>query len=246
MRNLTLLSLSVLSILCISSSYAESFGGIEFPDGIASFADAVILYDPMYSGGPSPSDNLDPATALGPPQGYSADDFVALGRGGMLELAFTNNYLVNSGDESEELHIFEVGPDVEDTFVAIRPTTETALLLGASYDADGDGFYEIGKIFGSTSSIDIDVYFVGFEKGLLKFDAVQLIDDYNEGQSSGHTVGSDIDAVGAIMGERICSFYLAGDADLDCDVDLEDFVIMASNWLINCNVDPDDLACIPI
>ena len=246
MKNFTILILFLISMICIPTSHAEYFGGIEFPDGVVSFADEVITYNPMYSGGPSPSENLDPATAVGPPQGYSADNFVALGRGGILEVAFTNNFLVNSGDDSKELHIFEVGPDVEDTFIAVRPTAETALLLGESYDADDDGFYEIGKIFGSTSSIDIDGYFIGFEKGVLKFDAVQLIDDYNEGQSSGNTVGADIDAVGAITGQRTCSYYLAGDVDLDCDVDFEDFAIMASNWLVDCKVDPDEIGCIPI
>jgi hypothetical protein len=40
--------------------------------------------------------------------------------------------------------------------------------------------------------------FAGFLPGELRFDAVQLIDDLNEGQTDGATVGADIDAVGDI------------------------------------------------
>ena len=78
--------------------------------------------------------------------------------------------------------------------MAIRPEPATLLLLNPAIDINGDGFFEIGKVFGATSSIDIDTVFPGFAAGLLRFDAVQLIDDPSEGE----TVGADIDSVGAI------------------------------------------------
>jgi len=246
-------SLIIGSVLCISSSYADTFGGIEFPNGAVSFADEVILYDPNYSGGPNPTEptSIDPQDALGVPDfpdGGSVGDegAVSLGRGGLIELRFTNNFLVNSGNSTDDLHIFEIGPDVEDTYVSIRPTAETVLLLGASYDANGDGYYEIGKVSGSISSIDIDSFFSGYEAGELVFDAVQLIDDYDEGNTSGPTVGADIDAVGAIGSIRLCNYYLIGDLDYDCDVDLNDFALMASNWLVDCDIEPENPSCIPI
>jgi len=112
---------------------------------------------------------------------------------------FTDNVLTNNGGPELDLHIFEIGPDIEDTFVSIRPTAATALvLLPAIYDADLDGFYEIGMVSGSTDSIDIDALFPAAAPGTYMFDAVQLIDDENEGQQAGSTVGADIDAVGAI------------------------------------------------
>ena len=183
---------------------AVIFGGIDFPQGAQSFADSVIRYDPLFNGGPGPtSPNFtDPNSAIGIP-----DDFanpagsVSLGRGGLIELLFTDNVLTNSGNSGFDLHVFEIGPDVEDTFVAIRPTATTLNLLNPLGDANGDGFFEIGKVFGSTSSIDIDTFFAGFSVGELEFDAVQLIDDPNEGNNTGSTVGADIDAVGAISSQ---------------------------------------------
>ncbi|AQQ72464.1 hypothetical protein SMSP2_02849 [Limihaloglobus sulfuriphilus] len=248
MQRLLLLTLTMTIALSCSCVHAETYGGIEFPNGDLSFADAVLRYDPLYGGGPAPTAGTDPQAALGIPDWVGNDDeHATLGRGGLLELLFVDNYLVNSGGEGHDLHIFEVGPDVEDTYVAIRPTAETALILDpATYDANEDGFYEIGKVYGSTSSIDIDAIFPGYLAGELVFDAVQLIDDYNEGGSSGSTVGADIDAVGAIGSIRSCDYSLMGDLNGDCRVDLLDLAKMASNWLIDCKQTPGDPACVPL
>ncbi|MEL6109225.1 MAG: CARDB domain-containing protein, partial [Planctomycetota bacterium] len=165
----------------------------------ARFADAVLRYDPDYSGGNVPTSATDPNEALGSPD-YPANGsgFVSLGQGGLIELAFTNNRLTNSGTEKTDLKIFEIGPQVEDTFVAIRPTAETLPLLDPALDANGDGFFEIGAVTGALSEIDIDQFFPGFAAGQLVFDAVQLIDDPNKDGTTGSTVGADIDAVEAL------------------------------------------------
>jgi len=186
---------------------AEEFGGVEFPDGVSSFADSVIRADPLFSGGPAATNPnfVDPAVGLGAPDYSSGTDLgsYSLGNGGLIELAFTDNLLTNSGTGDDDLYIFEIGPLVEDTFVAIRPTAATLALLPPTADADSDGFFEVGKVTGSTSGVDIDSFFMGFMAGELQFDAVQLIDDPNESQTSGPTVGADIDAVGAIASTPI-------------------------------------------
>lgn len=189
-----------ITLIFSNSVFAAIFGGIEFPSGASSFADSVIQYDPSYSSGTVPTDAnfTNPVSALGIPDYFSPTGSVSLGSGGLIELAFIDNVLSNSGDSILDLHIFEIGPDVEDTFVAIRPTADTLGLLGSYTDSNNDGFYEIGKVFGSTDSIDIDSIFTGFAAGLLAFDAIQLIDDPSEGATTGGTVGADIDAVGAI------------------------------------------------
>ncbi len=246
--HITAVVLSLFTLLSISGTiFAVMYGGIDFPDGAESFADAVIRYMPLYSGGPAPTDLLDPLTALGVPNYVEPSNRSALclGRGGLVELQFVDNHLTNSGNVTKDLHVFEVGEDVEDTYVAIRPTPETAALLGSGFDADGDGFYEIGKVFGSTSSIDIDAIFPGFAAGALVFDAVQLIDDRLEGGSTGSTVGADIDAVGAIASYDVCSYRLVGDLNGDCQVNLLDLAMMAQHWLINCKTDPANAACLP-
>ena len=199
-----------LSFIISNSALATIYGGIDFPDGASSFADSVIQYNPSYSSGNTPTNSnfTNPDKAIGIPDytgGSSGTGSVSLGSGGLLELRFINNVLTNSGSADKDLHIFEVGPDVEDTFVAIRPTINTlAILLSNGYsDDNSDGFFDIGKVFGATSSIDIDSIFTGFSAGALEFDAVQLIDDPNEGGSSGPTVGADIDAVGAITSHQV-------------------------------------------
>ena len=104
-----------------------------------------------------------------------------MGRGGSLTLRFLDNRLTGSDDARPDLHIFEIGPDVEDTFVSISK--------------NGTDWFDVGKVFGSTSSIDIDFY--DFDTSD-EFAYVRLVDDPNEGNSGGATVGADIDAVGAI------------------------------------------------
>ncbi|TDT41688.1 putative secreted protein with PEP-CTERM sorting signal [Halospina denitrificans] len=195
---------SVGAIMATVSFHASAalvtYDGIDFPEGDVSFADEVITYNPSYSGGNVPTDSnyTDPQEAVGPPDYSAPNGSVSLGSGGLLELAFTDNSLTNSGTNEDDLHVFEVGPDVEDTFVAVRPTAETYNLLSANFTAQSDGFFSVGSVSGSTSSIDIDSVFTDFAAGALQFNAVQLIDDPNEGNTGGSTVGADIDAVGAI------------------------------------------------
>ena len=205
-----LIAFSVLLFVPINfeNAFAVIFGGIDFPNGVSSFADSVITYNNLFGPGPAPTsvNYLNPVQSLGPPDYVDPTGSVSLGRGGLLEVAFDDNVLTNSGNPTLDLHIFEIGPDVEDTFVSIRPTAATAALLGPAFDTGvtgypatiGDGFYEIGKVFGSTDSIDIDAIFPPAPPGTYAFDAVQLIDDPNEGDDGGATVGADIDAVGAI------------------------------------------------
>ena len=42
-----------------------------------------------------------------------------------------------------------------------------------------------------------------------------------------------------------CSYTLAGDLNGDCRVGFLDFTLMALNWLIDCDVVPVDVACVP-
>lgn len=183
---------------------AEIFGGIEFPEGESSFADRVISYEPMFSGGPKPSlDGWDkPENALGIPNPDKEDCCaVTLGHGGRITLQFIDNALSGSNDTNPDLHIFEVGPDVEGTFVEISK--------------DGVNFISIGKVFGSTSSIDIDSFGFSSED---HFNYVRLTDDPNEGSAADETStpGADIDAVGAISTVKIIQPLLYIPLDKPC------------------------------
>ncbi|MFT7170830.1 MAG: hypothetical protein ACI80K_003981 [Paracoccaceae bacterium] len=218
-RLLGIIAFSTLSAAAAAQG-TTCYSGICFPQGNISFADALVGYDPAHSGlcVPTNGNFTQPTSALGPPDftNTSSPGAVALGSGGRLEVAFVDNLLTNSGNNGvDDLHIFEVGPLVEASDVAVRPkdAATVALLMGAGLiDADGDGFWEVGAIGGSVASLDLDAWAIGFAAGQLRFDAVQLIDDPLNNPVCNATVGADIDAVGAIttspqsgVGQEICA-----------------------------------------
>ena len=93
--------------------------------------------------------------------------------------------LTGSDSNALDLWVFEVGPDVEDTFVDIS--------------VDGTTWISVGKVFGSTAGIDIDAFGYGSASA---FGYIRLTDDGALDGQSGATVGADIDAVGAISTQR--------------------------------------------
>ena len=181
------LAAAALALLA-GAAQADVFGGVEFPQGVASFADGVQSYSPAVPGPSAP--HLGASNSLGAPNyagvnscaSTASCSFVSLGDGGTLIVEFVDNRLTGSDSSAFDLWIFEVGPDVEDTFVAISK--------------DGQTYFDVGKVLGSTRGIDIDAFGWGIGD---QFRFVRLIDDTNEGgQGSGGSVGADIDAVGAI------------------------------------------------
>ena len=136
--------------LLAGAAQAELIGGVEFPDGAESFADGVASYAPPV---PGPSDpHQGSGNSLGIPNYAGVNgcaspascSFVSLGDGGTLIVEFVDNRLTGSGSAALDLWIFEVGPDVEDTFVSISK--------------DGVTYHDVGKVLGSTRGIDIDVF----------------------------------------------------------------------------------------
>ncbi len=169
--------------------FGNSQGGTNFPQGAISFADAVVAFNPVVSGNSPSVPHQVPGSALGVPNYANQSNcthtpqctFVSLGQGGSLTLQFTDNLLTGSGNSQLDLWIFEVGTDVEDTSVEIS--------------SDGQQWFAVGKVSGSTRGVDIDAYGHGIHS---RYAFVRLTDDPLEGSSSGHSAGADIDAVGAI------------------------------------------------
>jgi len=186
-RILAVLLLGALTAPAHAVFIGNSQGGTDFPQGAISFADAVESY--LVGGGGATAPHQGAFNALGVPDytgtnscpSQAGCSFVSLGDGGSLIVRFVDNKLTGSGTNAFDLWVFEVGPDIEDTFVEISTN-------GLAWNA-------VGKVFGSTAGIDIDAFGFGIAS---QFGYVRLTDDTLEGGQSGATVGADIDAVGAI------------------------------------------------
>jgi hypothetical protein len=162
-------------------SMSVEFDGVKFPQGVDSFADEVIRYVP----GRGVSQHYgDAQTALGPPDWVEGVGAVSLGnRKGKhpaeLVVAFNKVYVADV--PGPDLYVFEVGPIVEPTEVAVS--------------VDGDVWVEIGVIEGSTRAIDLADHGVFTPDTRLRF--VRLRDAANR-PSRAPYAGADIDAIGAI------------------------------------------------
>jgi len=169
-----------LGLVAHASAASTTYRGVTFPAGDVSFADRVVSTDTGELA-PTNAGNLIAERALGAPDRLAR----SLGRGGNIVVEFTNNALTGSGNSDDDLFIFEIGGQVEDTFVEIS--------------RNGIDWLDVGKVFGSTSRIDIDPVLQAENLSpLTNFFFVRLTDDPNEGGRSGQFVGADIDAVGAI------------------------------------------------
>ncbi len=174
-----------LTVALSGGASAATIGGIEFPDGAASFADSVFSYTPGSGfSGSAPCQNS--ANALGVPDfsssGPDCNGYVSLGQGGTLILQFTDNALTTSGNSDADLHIFEIGPAVE------------AMMISISTNATD--WIDLGTLSGQPTSIDIDGV-AGVVTGTA-YSYVRIIDDASSGPGAGVFSGADIDAVGAI------------------------------------------------
>jgi hypothetical protein len=171
----------------------------------SSFAVQVLRYDPTYGGGCTPTNLnfLDPQVALGPEDysgGASGTGAVALGSGGLIEL-LVSPHISNSGDARNDLRILEVGGFDEACFVALRPasyhTAQEMLALGLE-DRNQDGFYEIKRIGGGSSYIELDrIFAMPVPAETIHFDAVQIVDDADDHSACTSTSGADIDYIEA-------------------------------------------------
>ncbi|MBN1570319.1 MAG: PEP-CTERM sorting domain-containing protein [Acidobacteria bacterium] len=175
----------VLAAICIFACpvFADTFHGVEFPQGIVSFADVIVSYDPVIKSGQPTAPYRIASEAIGAPDYPEGptEGYVSLGDGGSITVQFTDNSLTGSGNSDKDLWIFEIGPDVEDTFVEISK--------------NGATWYSVGAVTGATKGVDIDAF--GWTQ-LDFFSFVRLTDDPNLDDQSGNTVGADIDAIGAI------------------------------------------------
>lgn len=188
-RSLTTFILGIF-LLAVPGS-AELYDGVDFPGGASSFADEVVSYNP--SAGVSGHDNA--SMALGIPDYTNNTNYVSLGDEGTLILKFADNSLTTSGNENNDLMIFEIGEKFESTDVYISK--------------DGINWIYTGNTSNYTTGIDIDAY-IGSEGVVLgeQYSYVKLVDRLPH-ESESPTAGADIDAVGAISSNPITQATVA-------------------------------------
>lgn len=179
-------SMFFLMLGIVGSAWADTYGEVEFPQGISSFADEAVSFSP---GANTVYPYNETSAALGAPDFngniyYSSNStFLSLGVQGSVVLKFTDNSLTTSGNNNLDLWIFEIGPAIEATDVFIS--------------TNGVNWISVGSVTGSTYGVDIDS-FIGAGGVVLweQYSYVKLTDKY--GASGYPFAGADIDAIGAI------------------------------------------------
>ena len=169
---------AAIQLTATGKEYPDGHGGkVYFPLGDVSFTDEVVSFK---SGEPAASNerDRDPQQALGIPNYDESNDanYLTLGCGGVITLRFIDNALVDI--QGPDLHVFEIGPAIEPTSLAISE--------------DGTSWIEIGSIAGGHADVDIQPF---IKPGQL-FHFVRLTD--LKSSCGGTWPGADIDAVGAI------------------------------------------------
>ena len=143
--------------------------------------------------------------ADGTTKGWDKTVGVSLGQGGSLTVGFGDNYLRSNGDASSDVWIYEIGRQVEKTYIEIG-------------DAEGN-WYDLGianrkdRNYSSGVGIDIDVLFdpendlfAGLTSDTL-FSFIRVTDDADTGGHKKFKAGADIDAIAAL------SFVAKADVD---------------------------------
>ncbi len=175
----------------VSRTYTDSRGRqVVFPLGDASFADEIVSFD---VGKPPPSNPIyrNPKSVVGPPD-YNPKakvdpanpPNVGMGCAGSLVVRFTDNALVDVA--GPDLYVFEVGPAIEPTHLAISQ--------------DGMTWVDVGDIRGGTAAVDIS-------KAVKPGDSFRFVRITDLKRACGGPYpGADVDAIGAIGSTLRLSF----------------------------------------
>jgi hypothetical protein len=210
-------------------------GPFAFANDNGYFANVVISNRRGTPGSPNPEWSS-PQSALGAPD-YSrvglphqqgVGGVYSTGHDGDLVVGFWPRRIVNSGDPSPEVFVFEGGNLPDRVFLSARPANEATRIrmLQIGNDPDGDGFYELGANFTSSPAhvavVDIDAIFPNSAPATLSFDLLKVRDDPNHcptgngcGTSQEVQPGAEIDAIGiACFGQFASANFPGTNEDL--------------------------------
>ena len=150
---LLIISLIILPIFLITRAVKQTqiFAGVQFPNGMNSFANEVISYRINDSQNTQSTSVSNPGAVLGIPQSANnsifflinkQNDYISLEKGGMVEVKFSNNLLTGSDDEKPDIYIFMTSETIQDILVEISK--------------DGHQWQAVGWINKERPTIDID------------------------------------------------------------------------------------------
>lgn len=159
---------------------------VHFPKGAISFADEVVSYSPSIHNAPSRALRGENNILGEPDRLYNnactsrqSCSLVALGKGGQIELRFTDNILTGSGDERADLMVFGANANAK---------------LSVEISVDGQNWLLLEEIGGGDTGIDLDAFGFG---PYTAFPYVRFT-DIPSSDNGMNSEGALIDAVGAI------------------------------------------------
>jgi hypothetical protein len=121
---LPLASALVLAQDSDGKAYPDGHGGeVFFPIGDASFADTVVSFESGEPDGGEASSDATRALNIPDYSDSSEDGYLTLGCGGELVVQFNDNKLIDVA--GPDLYVFEIGPDVEATAMAVSEDGES-------------------------------------------------------------------------------------------------------------------------
>jgi len=197
MKPISIITGLVLAIVAAPVSASTVYSAITFPDGDVSFADEVVDF---AVGDAVANDFADPTNVLGAPDYSSPNNAFALGNPGgspnnlddnlfgFVTIKFTDNSLTTSGDNSDDLFIFEIG--------SATPGAVTELFQ-VEISKDNSNWIDLG-IFSGSSVAGIDIDEDPEVNTGDKFSYVRVTDAPGGASSGDPFGGPDIDAIGAI------------------------------------------------